>query len=287
MSTASRIRHSFIGRFIRRGIHTVYHQRNRGGRPVSYRVPGEVEIRLFPEGEVAEFLTVQRFFERTELALVAAYLKPGMTVIDVGANIGLYSILAEKRMDGTGIVWAIEPSLESFQRLEKNLQLNACQCVRPFRVALSAEASPSMKLKSDAGFGDAYRYLSPDGSASKEGGDHEWVPVTTLDLFSRDHQIGGAAFLKVDVEGGEYLTFQGAQEFLRANQQVCIMFESDPEWCQRAGCRQQDAFDLLRRLGFGLYAWQNRTRKWLANENALLTAGMVWASRDADTLPVI
>jgi len=138
MSTASRLRHSFVGRFIRKGIHTVYHQRNPAGKPVSYRVPGGAEIQLFPEGEVAGFLTVQRFFERTELALVSAYLKPGMTVIDVGANIGLYSILAEKRMDGTGIVWAFEPSSESFHRLGKNLQLNACQRVRPFRVALSA-----------------------------------------------------------------------------------------------------------------------------------------------------
>ena len=287
MSAVSRIRHSFIGRSVRKVIRTVYHLRNPAGRPVNYRLPGGVDIQLFPEGEVAEFLSVQRFFERTELALVSAYFKPGMTVIDVGANIGLYSILAEKRMEGKGTVWAFEPSSESFHRLEKNLRLNACQRVRPFRVALGAHPSTSMKLKSDAGFGDAYRYLSPDMSAGREGGGHEWVPVTTLDLFSRDHQIRGTAFLKIDVEGGEYLAFQGAQEFLRANPDVCIMFESDPEWCRRAGCRQRDAFELLRRLGYGLYAWQNRTRKWLASEEALLTAGMVWASRHPDTLPVI
>jgi FkbM family methyltransferase len=287
MSTASRIRHSFIGRFIRKGIHTLYHRRNPPGQPVNYRLPGGVDIQLFPEGEVAEFLTVQRFFERTELALVSAYLQPGMTVIDIGANIGLYSILAEKRMRGTGIVWAFEPSSESFRRLEKNLQLNGCQRVRPFRLALSAHASPSTKLKSDTGFGDAYRYLSPDGSADGEGGGHEWVPVTTLDLFSRDHQVGGAAFLKIDVEGGEYLAFQGAQEFLRANPEVCIMFESDPEWCRRAGCKQQEAFELLRQLGFSLYTWHNWTRNWVASEEALLRAGMVWASRDPNTLPII
>jgi FkbM family methyltransferase len=287
MSTASRIRHSFIGRSVRKVIHTVYHQRNPAGKPVNYLLPGGVAIRLFPEGEVAEFLTVQRFFERTELALVAAYLKPGMTVIDVGANIGLYSILAERRMHGTGTVWAFEPSLESFHRLEKNIRLNACQRVRPFRLALGAHASTSMKLKSDAGFGDAYRYLSPDRSASDEGAGHELVPVTTLDLFNRDCQIGDTAFLKIDVEGGEFLAFQGAQEFLRGNPRLCIMFESDPEWCERAGCSQWDSFELLRRLGFGLYAWQNRSRKWLASEDALLTAGMVWAARDADTLPVI
>ena len=102
MSAASTIRHSVVGRCVRKLIHIAYHLQNPAGMPVSYRLPGGVELQLFPEGEVAEFLTVQRFFERTELALVSAYLKPGMTVIDVGANIGVYSILAEKRVGATG-----------------------------------------------------------------------------------------------------------------------------------------------------------------------------------------
>jgi FkbM family methyltransferase len=272
---------------VRKLIHIAFHQLHPAGIPVNYRLSGGVELQLFPEGEVAEFLSVQRFFERTELALVSSYLKPGMTVIDVGANIGVYSILAEKRVGATGAVWAFEPSLESFRRLQNNLQLNACHRVRPCQVALSAEASTSLRLKSDAGFGDAYRYLSPRGTADEESREAEWVRVATLDLFSRDHEIGSVAFLKIDVEGGEYLVLQGAQDLLRSSPEICIMFESELEWCRRAGCTQQDAFELLRRLGFGLYAWENRTRKWLVSENALLTAGMVWACRDVDKLPVI
>jgi FkbM family methyltransferase len=259
---------------------------NRGGKPVNYRLSGGVEIQLFPEGEVAEFLMVPRFFEKTELALVSVYLKPGMTFIDVGANIGLYSILAQKRVGPTGTVWAFEPSEESFRRLQKNLALNACHCVHPYRVALGA-TSTSLKLKSDAGFGDAYRYLVPNSTGGEQRRDDEWVPVTTLDLFSREHEIQNAALLKIDVEGGEYLVFQGAQEFLRSSTRLCVMFESDPDWCRRAGCRQQDVFELLRQLGFGLYTWQNRTRKWVTNEGTLLGAEMVWACRDADQLPII
>jgi FkbM family methyltransferase len=286
MSAASRIRHSFIGRCVRKLIHVGYRLQNPAGEPVNYRLPGGVDIQLFPEGEVAEFLTVQRFFEKTELALVSAYLKPGMTVIDVGANIGVYSILADKRVGATGTVWAFEPSQESSRRLQNNLELNACQRVRAFQLAVSARSSPSLKLKSDAGFGDAYRYLSRDGEDDSSPGG-EWVPVTTLDLFSRDHQIAGAAFLKIDVEGGEFLVLQGAQEFLQSSPEICIMFESDPEWCRRAGCRQEDAFELLRRLGFGLYTWESRSRRWSVSENVLLAAGMVWACRHAGMLPVI
>lgn len=287
MSAISRIRHSLIGRLARNVIHVGYRLRNTPGVPATYNLPGGVRIQLFPKGEVAEFLTVQRFFEKTELALVAAYLKPGMTIIDVGANIGVYSILADKLVGPAGRTWAFEPSRESFQRLEKNLELNRCGRVRPVRVALSAQPDGVGMLKSDAGFGDAYRYLALANAAEAGNQLRESVAVTTLDAFSSKEKIRRASFLKIDVEGGEYAVFQGAQDFLQASTDACIMFESDPEWCRRAGCRQEDSFALLTRLGFGLYAWKHRSRKWAVDEKTLLGAGTVWACREAARLPVI
>jgi FkbM family methyltransferase len=287
MSVISRIRHSIIGWSVRKVIHAGYRLQNPPGKPVRYSLPGGFRVQLYPEGQVAEFLAVQRFFEKTELMLVAAYLKPGMTVVDVGANVGLYSILAEKMVGPTGTVWAFEPSLESYQRLERNLQLNGCSRVTPVRAALSTQAEGFLQLKSDAGFGDAYRYLAPTTVVDPGNPHSEWVPVTTLDAFSRQEKIGSATFLKIDVEGGEYAVFQGARDFLRSSPNVCIMFESDPEWCRRAGCRQEDSFELLAQLGFRLYAWHNRSRKWMASEKALLAARTVWATRESARLPVI
>jgi len=287
MSAASRIRHSFIGWSVRKMIHAGYRLQNTAGKPVSYTLPGAVRIQLYPEGEVAEFLSVQRFFERTELALAATYLKPGMNVFDVGANIGVYSILAHKLVGTLGMTWAFEPSLETFQRLENNLALNRCERVRPFRVALSAQPDGFLMLKTDAGFGDAYCYLAPATAAHESSPRAQRVTVTTMDALSLREDIKSVDFLKIDVEGGEYAVLQGGQNFLTANPHACIMFESDPEWCRRAGCRQQDSFDLLERLGFGLYAWDNRRHKWDAGEKALLASETVWACRDATRLPVI
>jgi FkbM family methyltransferase len=285
MSVASKIRHSFVGQCVRKAIHTGYHLLHPAGKPVNYFLPGGIAIKLFPEGEVAEFLAVQRFFEKTELALVAAYLKPGMTVVDIGANIGVYSIVAGKVLGNTGKVWAFEPSLDSFERLEKNLRLNECARVRTARVALGRQPDTVLKLTSDPGFGDAYRYLTSTNLDSRH--DPELVPATTLDLFSLQNGIRSAAFLKIDVEGGEFGVFQGAEDFLRSSSDACIMFESEPDWCKRAGCRQQDSFELLRRLGFGLYAWRHRARRWASSEDALLEAGTVWACRDIARLPLI
>jgi FkbM family methyltransferase len=286
MSVVSKIRHSIVGSAVRKLVHTTYHLQNPPGKPVNYQLPGGVTIKLFPEGELAEFLSVQRFFEKTEMTLVASYLRPGMTVIDIGANIGVYSILADKLIGGTGTVWAFEPSPETFQRFGKNLQLNGCRCVLPVQAALLAKPEAVIKLMNDPGFGDAYRYVS--SATTDDGGRNgEFVSATTLDLFAQANGINSAAFIKIDVEGGEYGVFQGSERFLRSSHDVCIMFESEPDWCQRAGCRQQDSFELLRRLGFDLCVWHRRARKWVTSEEALLRAGTVWATREIARLPVI
>jgi len=287
MSIASRIRHSFIGRSVRTAIHTAYRLQHADGKPVRYLLPGGVEIQLFPEGEIVEFLSVQRFFEKAELALVSAYLKRGMKVFDVGANVGLYSILAQRLVGDDGSVWAVEPSTESFERLRKNLSLNGCQRVHAARIALSAQASTFLQLKSDSGFGDAYRYLSPPDATPCADPAAELVPVTTLDLFAEENAIDSIDFLKVDVEGGEYSVFEGGRRLLQSSRGLCIMFESDPEWCRRARCRQQDAFGLLRGLGFTLHSWRWRTQEWAGDEDTLLTSGTVWACRDAAQLPIL
>jgi FkbM family methyltransferase len=287
MSVTTRIRHSFIGRSVRTAIHAAYRLRHRDGNPVEYRLPGGVGIQLFPEGEIVEFLSVQRFFEKTELALVSAYLKPGMRAVDVGANIGLYSILAERLVGREGTVWALEPSTESFDRLRKNLSLNGCRRVHAARVALSDRTETFRQLTNDSGFGDAYRYLVPSDATPCPDHGAELVPVTTLDLFAEENAIDSIEFLKVDVEGGEYLVFEGGKRLLQSSPNLCIMFESDPEWCERARCQQQDALDLLRGLGFGLYSWRGRSREWVNDGASLLTSGTVWACRDSAQLPVL
>jgi hypothetical protein len=94
-------------------------------------------------------------------------------------------------------------------------------------------------------------------------------------------------FMKVDVEGFEYMVFSGARALLASSPKVVVMFESDRGWCERAGCRQQDSFDLFRKLGFQLFAWHGRKGKWTTDESSLLSATTIWASRDLQALPTI
>jgi FkbM family methyltransferase len=284
MANTWNLRHSPIGWIARKAIHASFRLRHPQGKPVRYKLARSIDISLYPDGEIAEFLSFPALFERAEIDLVAAFLKPGMNVIDVGANIGIYSILGSAIVGDTGHVWAFEPSQESYGRLLRNLQLNGCKQVDPIQAALSSEPDKQMRLTSDAGYGDAYRYLAPasEGTSDARG---EVVPVTTLDRCARERGIGDVNLIKIDVEGGEYRVLLGAKEVLASNREVAIIFESEADWCGRAGCKQSDSFSLLRNHGFHLYSWNKATCGWEDDEEKLLSSGMVWATRNPGQLP--
>jgi FkbM family methyltransferase len=279
VNAVSRLRHSLVGKTVRLGIHTLFRAKYAGGAPLEYRLPGGLPMRLHPEGDIAEFLAFPMLFEPNELKLVAGLLRPGMSVVDVGANIGLYSILSAFRTGPAGRVWAFEPSSESANRLERNLRLNNCERVEVVRLALS-DTTSSASLVSERGFGDAYRYLRPNAAAS--GG--EIVKVTTLDAWAAANAIGPVDFLKVDIEGGEYRMFLGARECVSSSRDIVIMFECEGDWASRAGWKPQDLYELLRSLGFGLFAW--RSGRWTDNPDALAKSRTLWAARDPSSLPL-
>ena len=67
-----------------------------------------------------------------------------------------------------------------------------------------------------------------------------------------------------------------AQDVLKSNRDMLILFESEADWCALAGCTQQDMFDLLAAHGIRLFAWDNRSKRWTTDRHSLLKAGMVW-----------
>lgn len=269
-----------------------YLYQKKSGQPIRFRLAGTTAISLYPEGQIAELLYTSRF-ERTELALVNAYLKPGMNVIDIGANIGLYSILADKAIIPGGRVWAFEPSSESHARLLRNLSLNSVTSVTPLKVALADADGGNLVLKREPGFRDGDRYLATgagalyDSDQTSDPGDIETVPVATLDHYFDSHTEAPPRFdfLKMDIEGGEYNVFRGAKKLLNSNPGMLLMFECTMQGCQRAGHTQDDVFGFLRNLGFELYGWHRSGRRWESSRQLLLTAGNVWACRDKSFLP--
>lgn len=296
-----------VGKLVSTYTTWLYRWRQRTGKPIRYSLSRNATFYLYPVGHIAELLFTSlyfypmgqiadflgtRGFEHTELSLTIALLRKGMHVVDIGANIGLYSIVADKIVGSTGKVWAFEPSLQTYGNFVKNLSLNECVSVTPVQVALSHQVGGSSTLRRDPGFRDGDCYLLPQESntsssptAKHDFGDSESVLVTTLDNYFEAHGMPRVDFLKMDVEGGELAVFKGATKMLTMSSDIVLLFECTPPFCERYGHRPEDVFELLHELGFGLYCWKSESREWETSTESLVGAGNIWACRDVNRLP--
>jgi FkbM family methyltransferase len=255
---------------------------------------GQLSVRLYPKGQIAKPLYTNQY-EQSEINLVIDFLKPGMNVLDIGANIGLYSLIAEKIVSPSGTIWAFEPSTENFDRLKANLTLNKVLKVNPVQLALADIEDEMIVLLRDRGFGDGERYLALQqgpkytrNTAVNDSGDIERVRVTTLDSFLyKEIKTPKIDFIKIDIEGGELRVFRGASRTLAENPDIMIFFECAPLCCQRAGNTTEEVFQYLRTFGFEIYAMNKSSRKWESNHELISTVGNLWACRHKEMLPVL
>ena len=268
-----------------RRLRYLVHQRRAGA--FSLEFSDGLAISLYPEGVGAERLCIG-LDRPSEFQTFTAFLRPRNHVVDVGANIGVYSLLAAKAVGPQGKVWAFEPSSESYSRLLRNLALNSADCVVTKMVALADKVGRG-EIRRDPGFRDGDRYLGPLeplNQAQRGAEDREEVGVTTLDRFAEEN--AGARqvdFLKIDVEGAEYFVLQGARSVLECNEKIVVMFECQAHHTARMGHSQLDVYRFLQGFGFGLYCWSDRTKCWSGEVPALLASKDVWACRDSSMLP--
>lgn len=139
-------------------------------------------------------------------SLITSTVKPGMTVIDIGAHVGYYSLLFAKCVGPAGRVFSFEPLPENLALLRKNIELNHLNNVRCFESALFSGAKELCLAVPDESPN------SGDGSVIHDrGGKHILVSATTLDSFCAGHDLQ-PDLLKMDVEGAEYDVLMGATE---------------------------------------------------------------------------
>jgi FkbM family methyltransferase len=161
-------------------------------------------------------------FEEGEQIFLLEFLRPGMTVLDIGAHQGLYSVLAARRVGSTGQVIAFEPSPRELRRLRVNLTLNRCRNVRVESVAVSdleGTADLFVCLHQETGCNS----LCPPAVSEPTG--RIPVRVTTLDRYLRQHGISPVDVIKLDVEGAELSVLKGATQLLNATSRPVIVCE--------------------------------------------------------------
>lgn len=128
-------------------------------------------------------------------------LRPGDTVIDIGANIGCFSVLAAKIVGPTGHVYAVEPEESTYRQLIRNIELNRLANVTPLKLAVG-DTEGSITLHADTNRLFSSIFASVNGHVVK--GEDQEVQVTTLEKLMNAHGIERCDYLKLDCEGAEH-----------------------------------------------------------------------------------
>ena len=208
-------------------------------RPWTIRLGDTRRLRLYPHSVVAAFVLYYRVHDYEDLSFVRAYLRPGDLFVDVGANIGVYSLWASET-EGVEVL-AYEPCGTTHARAVENVALNDLgERVRVLRQAVGAEPGQVL-LTTDQG---PMNRVTGDG----HHGAAELVEQTTLDanLGSRVPSI-----IKIDVEGREVDVLRGGSACISRHRPALIVEVNDPEGIA----------DVLDELGYQLWSYDPERRE--------------------------
>jgi FkbM family methyltransferase len=193
-------------------------------------------------------------FERAERTFAQRFLKPGDVFVDVGANIGLYSVLAAGLVGDQGRVIAFEPSHRTYSRLLENIRRNRYQNVDSVNAALS-DVSGTTRLYAGAPEMDAWNSLSR--STSGHAPKTEEISTTTWDDYAAQHALNDrVALMKIDVEGWESAVLRGARRELGSHNSPILQVEFCEENARAAGSSCAELQIAILELGYELYEFR-------------------------------
>jgi FkbM family methyltransferase len=167
--------------------------------------------------------------------------RSGSVVIDIGAHIGLFSVIASQVTGDKGKVYAFEPAPNTFALLKKTLAINNSQVIEPYQKAVGKENGKITFFVSDGEADNSNSLVNYKDDRPLHGID---VEVTSVDEFVKEKKINKVDFIKIDVEGAEYDTLRGAVETLKNLRPACIV-AIHPEPIKAKGDRLEDIYDLI------------------------------------------
>ncbi|UNS98395.1 FkbM family methyltransferase [Streptomyces tubbatahanensis] len=178
-------------------------------------------------------------------------LRPGDGFVDVGANIGYFSVLASRLVGRTGAVTALEASPQFHRQALRNLRLNHCTNVRAVNAAVAAERQTlrfTLASSRNLGANSAVPWDGPAASSFE-------ADAEPLARLLRSDEIERARVIKIDVEGGEGAAVRGLEPVLgRLRPDAEIAVEVAPARMAQLG---DDAAELLRTMrGYGFHAYR-------------------------------
>jgi len=164
-------------------------------------------------------------FEKGELEFASQYLQPGNTVMDIGANIGLFAVVMGRTVGQAGVVIAFDPVPSNIVRLKSNLNENGISAAAVYELALgSTNEQMELKMSDDTAYASIHKVEHDLGN-----GQVIQVSVKRLDDVWHERGRPAISFIKMDVEGAELEVIKGGEAMLSECHPTMLIEANTPQ----------------------------------------------------------
>ena len=185
-------------------------------------------------------------YEPLEIETIKKEIQEGSVFVDIGANIGYHTLHLARHVGEKGHIYAFEPDEENYALLEKNVQINGINNVTLIKKAVSNKVGTAKLYLSDINKADHQIYKT------KEIRKAIVIETTTLDDYFASYS-GSIDFIKMDIQGSEYLAFKGMRSILKKYPNIKMVMEYWPAAIKACGEDPKKFLDDLLSLGFSFY----------------------------------
>jgi FkbM family methyltransferase len=238
---------------------TIWWQKQIGKREyIAFELQRGLKMQLYFDSRLSREIYCG-YFEWEERQFINNFLREGEIFVDVGANIGMFTLIASQKVGEKGQVYSLEPCSKTYSRLVKNVDFNGLKNVQCLQIALADHSGKSAMNVSLDGYDACNSFAQPTAGNSFT---HETVCTARWDDFAKEHHlVGRVALMKIDVEGWESHVLTGGKEFFGRKDAPVLQVEFTDEASQSAGSSCQSLYRQLEELGYRMFFYEAKTRK--------------------------
>ncbi len=211
------------------------------------KLPQGFYMLLTPSEHIQQQLFWYGYYEKPLADMIKKILQPGNVFLDIGANIGYFSLLAANS-EPTSKIISFEPVKNLFQKLEENVSLNDLKNITTLNVAIGEINGEKELFISAADNLGMSSFQQPENYSGKK----ENVKIISIDSWFRTARLSKVDLIKLDVEGSELAALKGMQGVLQ-NFKPLVIAEINPETLGLFTLTPADIFDYLNKLDFDGY----------------------------------
>jgi FkbM family methyltransferase len=207
-------------------------------------------------------------YELNNINFINNYLSEGMTVIDIGAHVGLLSVVMAQKVKPGGKVYSFEPTPSTFKLLQKTITINGFEnVIKPNMMAVADKKGKTFFYVTDI---EAHNSNSLSDNKRDYGNEHKIdVELVSVDEFAVENKITKINFIKIDAEGAEFSVLKGCENTFRKDKPKMIL-ALHPSSIVNFGNSLEQIWDYLAAFGYTvIFKSEKIDRNFFVSQNDL------------------